>query len=128
MDINASKNHPFRILTGAFAAVAFGAVISLAGVEHRSCWLDAAAYCFAVVIIPLTLFCGCVWPDRTTQSLLWMPWVCLFLVSLLTFGAGVVCVVAHFGVGAACISGLISVCMGVVVCVAALARPKIPRL
>jgi hypothetical protein len=127
MEINSSKDHPFRILAGAFAAVAFGAVLALAGMEHRSCSLDAAADCFSVAIIPLTLFCYCIWPDRITQSLLWIPWVCLFLISLLTFGAGIVCVVAHFGTCIAIISVSVSVFMGAAACIASAGRPKKPK-
>ena len=103
--INVSEKHPFRILTGGFAAAAFAALLAFSSIEKRSPPLSASAFCFSVCVIPLTIFCGCRWPVQKPEWS-WYAWVLVYLLSLLFFAAGIVCLIGHFGWGAASIAGL----------------------
>ena len=112
MEINASKDHPFRVITGALSASAFAATLALASIEHRSCLLNASAYCFSVVIVPLALICSLDWPkqraERLSHKLCSIVWGTAFFSSVLVFAAGVFLVAAFLSWIAAALSGFAS--------------------
>lgn len=124
MDVNASQGHRCRELSGGFGAASFAALVQFATRETLPPALEASALCFSFCIIPLTLFCGCIWPDDATQQRLWIGWVSIFWLSLLMFAAGAVSLVWHFGQGTAIASLTVSIFLGVAALLAQRKRSK----
>ncbi|MHB8519818.1 MAG: hypothetical protein ACYDH9_03575 [Limisphaerales bacterium] len=96
---------PFRITCGIFAAASFEALLNLATVTPLSDSLHRASFCFSAVVIPLAIQSVFRWPDRNRAVILWSIYMYGFTASTVVFGAGILFLALHFGVGAAATAG-----------------------